>query len=221
MHRRTFLRGAVSAGLIGSAGCLGVGNGNPDVALAEPDRQYTSEELPYPAWGQRVPDVTLPAPIEGGEISVRSVERPSLLTFFYSHCQTVCPVLISAMRNVQAHAIEEGYAESVRFLPVTFDPERDDAERLTAYAEQMNVALDAGNWTFLRPESPERAKATVSEQFGVTFERTHPEDMDMCMFAHTPMTYLVNGDGYIERAYRTDSPDTERIIADLDTVRNR
>jgi len=220
MQRRTFLRGTAAAGVVGAAGCLGLGDSNPDVVLPEPDREYTSEELPYPAWGQRVPDVTLPDPIDGSEVSTRSVETPALYTFFYSHCNTVCPVLIQSMRNVQTHSINEDYADDVAFLPVTFDPERDDADRLELYADEMNVSLDAGNWQFLRPESKGRAKATVEEAFGVTFERTHPEDMDMYMFAHSAMTYLVNPDGYVERAYRTDTPDPEQMIADLETVRN-
>lgn len=220
MQRRTFLQGTAAAGVVGTAGCLGLGDSNPDVALAEPDREYTSEELPYPAWGERVPAVTLPDPIGGGEVSTRSVETPALYTFFYSHCNTVCPVLIQSMRNIQTHSIEAEYADEVAFFPVTFDPERDDADRLETYAGEMNVALDAGNWHFLRPASVERAKATVEEQFGVTFERTHPDEMDMYMFAHSAMTYLVNAEGYVERAYRTDSPDPERVIDDLETVRN-
>lgn len=221
MQRRTFLRAAVTAGVVGTAGCLGFGDANPDVALAEPDRDYSSDELPYPAWGQQVPDVTLPDPIGGQTVSTRSVETPALYTFFYSHCNTVCPVLIQTMRNVQTHAINEEYADEVQFLPVTFDPERDTADRLGVYADEMNVALGAGNWHFLRPGSTEDAKAVVEEAFGVTFERTHPEDMDMYMFNHLPMTYLVNSDGYVERAYRTASPDPEVIIDDLATVRSR
>ncbi|MGQ4555392.1 SCO family protein [Halobellus sp. GM3] len=221
MQRRTYLRGAAAAGALTTAGCLGFGDSNPDVALAEPDREHASEDLPYPAWGQRVPDATLPNAIDGGEVSTRSVGKPAVYTFFYSHCNTVCPVLIQSMRNVQTHSIEEGYADDVAFFPVTFDPERDDAERLQTYAEEMNVALDAGNWDFLRPESRERAKAVVQGEFGVTFERSHPEDMDMYMFIHSALTYLVNADGYVERAYRTDSPDPERLIDDLATVRGQ
>ena len=220
MHRRTFLGSAVGAGLAGTAGCLGGGDSNPDVVLPEPEREHTSEELPYPAWGQQVPDVTLPDPIGDGQVSTRSVGTHALYTFFYSHCNTVCPVLIQSMRNVQTHSIESGYADEVSFHPVTFDPERDDAERLETYADEMNVALDAGNWHFLRPGSVDRATAIVDGQFGVTFDRTHPDDMDMYMFAHSAMTYLVNADGYVERAYRTKSPDPDRVIDDLDAVRD-
>lgn len=218
MQRRTYLRVAATVGAAGVAGCLGGGT-NPDVALPEPDREFESSDLPYPAWGQRVPDVTLPAPLEDGQVAVRAVDRPQLLTFFYSHCNTVCPTLIAALRNVQTHAIENGYGDAVAFEPVTFDPQRDDAARLRVYAEQMNVAADAGNWQFLRPESPDRARAVVQERFGVNFQRTHPEDMETYMFTHAALTLLVNADGYVERAYRDKQPDTEAMIDDLATVR--
>ncbi|MFB6252899.1 MAG: SCO family protein [Halobellus sp.] len=221
MQRRTYLRGVAATGVFGTAGCLGVGDTNPDVVLREPDREFTSEELPYPAWGQRVPDVTLPVAIDGGEVTVRDVETPTLLTFFYSHCNTVCPVLIQTMRSVQARAIEDGYESEVTFLPTTFDPRRDDAERLRTYGKKMNVAFGAGNWHFLRPGSKARAKSIVQTQFGVNFQRTHPEEMETYMFAHSALTFLVNGDGYVERAYRTKQPQAEQIIDDLATVRDR
>jgi len=220
MRRRRFIASAgTSLGAVGLAGCLGLGDANPNVALSEPDREFESADVPYPAWGERVPDVSLPAPVDGETVRLREVSTPSLLTFFYSHCNTVCPVLVGALRNVQTHAINEGYADDVAFLPTTFDPERDDAERLEAYGTEMNVDVDAENWQFLRPESTTRAKDVVQGRFGVAFQRTHPDDMEMYMFTHSAMTFLVNADGYVERAYRSQSPDPERIIDDLAAVR--
>ncbi|AGN01640.1 regulatory protein PrrC [Salinarchaeum sp. Harcht-Bsk1] len=222
MNRRTVLSRLGGAATLGIAGCLGGdgGGGDGNVVLDEPDRQFESADVPYPAWGERVPDVTLPAIPGESPVSVRELDEPALLTYFYSSCQTVCPVLISTLRNVQAHAQTNGYADEVQFLPITFDPERDTAERLQDYADQMNVDLSAGNWQFLRPESPDRARTVVDEQFGVVFQRTHPEDMDMYMFTHGAMTTLVNADGYVERAYRSQSPDQDRIVDDLATVRS-
>lgn len=220
MNRRTYLRTAAAAGVAGSvAGCTTLLDSNSNVALDEPDRDFDSEDLPYPAWGERVPGVSLPDPLTGETVELRSADEPSVLTFFYSHCNTVCPVLISTLRNLQTHALNEGYGDEVSFFAVTFDPARDDADRLRAYAAEMNVDLDAGNWQFLRPESEERAKQVVQEQFGVMFERTEPEDMDMYMFDHAAQTLLVNADGYVERAYRTDSPDEAELRSDIETVR--
>lgn len=223
MKRRTYLRSVTALGAAGAAGCLGLGDSNPNVVLSEPDRQYESSDVPYPAWGEQLPDVSLPAPLEDREVALRGVEKPRLLTFFYSNCNTVCPVLISTLRNVQTHALNNGYGDGVAFFPMTFDPARDDADRLRTYAGQMNVDLDAGDWHFLRPGSESRAKQVYEEQFGFKYQRQSADEHghgDGYMFTHMPLILLVNGDDYVERAYTAKQPDPERIIADLKRVRN-
>ncbi len=141
-----------------------------------------------------------------------------VLTFFYTHCKTICPVLISTLRNVQTHASQNGYENDVTFLPVTFDPQRDDAEQLQAYAEKMNVDLSVGDWDFLRPKSKARAKSVITV-FGIRFEPTKKQSKDEYMFTHSALIILVNGKGYVERAYRGQSPKQQQIIDDLETVR--
>ena len=146
MDRRTFIKSTGAAAAIGAtAGCLGaVGlGGNPDVTLSEPDRPFESEDVPYPAWGEQVADETLAAPLAGGSLALQDPGKPTLLTFFYSHCQTVCPVLIGTLRNVQAHAQSNDYADEVAFAPVTFDPARDTADRLESYGEEFMEEMGA------------------------------------------------------------------------------
>ena len=175
MRRRTFLTAAASGTVAGVAGCLGDSGdsgGNADTYLSAPDTDHDPETLPYPAYGQPLPEVTLTDPIAGREVTTTEFDRDVLMTFFYSHCMSVCPVLIAAMEGVQEQAAAKGYGDDVVFLAVTFDPQRDDGERLQKYAKKRDVDLDAGNWHFLRPDSPSRAKTVVQETFGVNFRRT-------------------------------------------------
>jgi protein SCO1/2 len=223
MNRRSFLASGAAVGAAATGGCLGavgLGDPNPNVTLGQPDRtaDVASEDLPYPAWGQRVPDVTLPAPRSGETVSLRAVDRPFLTTFVFANCTTACPVLLSALREVQIHSVQEGYADGVRFYPITFDPARDDAAALRAELDQFNVDTDAGNWWFLRPGSEARAEAVVTDEFGVTFQR-QPVDDGPDVFVHLSLILLVNADGYVERAYRGSDPDEGRLIADLGEVR--
>lgn len=219
MDRRTYL-GALSATALGvTAGCLG---GDPNTTLGEPDRPegVTSEALAYPAWGERIPDVTLPDPVTDERIDLRRADRPALVSFFYSNCMSVCPRLVSALREVQIHSIQNDYADEVGIYPITFDPQRDTASTLRDYGEQMNVDLSAGNWHFLRPESRERAKDVLEGEFGFVFERTEPEDGGKYMFNHIGLVLLVNADGYVERAYRGQEGREGTYIEDLRRVRN-
>lgn len=220
MKRRTVLRSLAATGTLGAlAGCLGgVLDSNPNVTLDQPE-EFPDGGYPYRSWNDQLPDVTVPAPVADRSVSIRDVDTPSLVTFFFSHCQTVCPVLVGALREVQMDAIKNGYADSVAFLPITFDPARDDAERLKAYTEEMNIATDVDNWQFLRPESEQRANDVIQEQFGVRFEKQPMEDSDGYMFAHTPLIVLANAEGYVERAYRGKSPNPEPIIEDIDEIR--
>jgi protein SCO1/2 len=92
----------------------------------------------YPVWGERVLDVSVAA-VDGGRVSVRDLDRPALLTYSFTHCRDTCPLLVSGLVGVQAGAVERGHGDGAAFLSVTFDPVRDDAERLRAYGERMNV----------------------------------------------------------------------------------
>jgi protein SCO1/2 len=222
MNRRDFLRLSGVGATAAVAGCLGgATGGSGDTYLPPPERDADPADLPYPAHGQPLPEVTLTNPLSGTEVTTTGFDRDVVMTFFYSHCQTVCPVLIGTLRNLQTRALNDDRGDEVVFLPVTFDPERDDAARLRSYADRMNVNLDAGNWQFLRPESPERAKTVVDDTYGVFFERTHPEEMDMYMFTHAALVLLANRNGYVERAYRGPRPPEDRIYEDLTTLRKR
>lgn len=222
MKRRTVLRSitATGTGTIGAlAGCLGGAlDSNPNVTLDQP-KDFPDDGYPYRNWNNKLPGVTVPTPVDGRSVSIREQETPVLMTFFFSHCKTVCPVLVGALQKVQMDAIDNGYADSVSFLPMTFDPARDNAKRLKAYTEKMNIATDVDNWHFLRPESEQRAKEIIQEKFGVMFKKQPRKNSNGYMFAHTPLIVLANAEGYVERAYRGKSPNPEPIIEDLKKLR--
>lgn len=224
MDRRSYLR-TVTLGSIGAtAGCLqtALGNGDEKRTVLDPpeDRRFDSEDLPYPAHGQELPDFTLPDPLAGETVDTRDIDKTHLVTGFFAFCPVECVRLIGQLAGVQEGTIQEGIDDEVTFYAITFDPQRDDAEALREYGEQM-VNLDAGNWRFLRPESPERAKEVVNDKLSITFERVGADQssrLEGYDFRHLTITYLCNPSGLVERAYRTDQPDHERVLSDVQTV---
>jgi len=247
MHRRSYLgRLGAAAGAAALAGCVGDltgGGGDPNVTLSPPDKQGDPQDFAYPGYGQRVPDVTLTDPIAETAVDVRSVGTPYLMTFIFTHCRDVCPLLTQSLRRVQDDAAENGYGDAVTFLDLTFDPERDDAERFREYADERDVDLSAGNWHFLRAGGPERTRAVVADDdpdgFGVPYRRSDRttetgsaagggatttgddggHDHEGYGFDHLSLVLLANADGYVERAYPGPNPPTERIVDDLSQVR--
>ena len=227
MRRRQLLQGVTAAGATAVAGCAGgFRNESASTAVLDPpaDRQFDSEELPYPAHGQSLPAFSLPNPLSGETIATEQLDETLVVTGFFATCPAECVQLVGQLVGVQHGTIERDIDDEVRFLAITFDPERDDARALREYAARMDVNLDAGNWAFLRPKDPETAERVVDEQLGISFERVGAEEsarVEGYDFNHLSLTFLVNPDGIVERAYRTDQPDAEQVLGDVQTVVER
>ena len=88
-----------------------------------------------------------------------------------------------------------------RLLTITLDPETDVEARINEYCDRLGVDRGVDNWYFLRPESPERARAVVDDTFGVAYEGGGGH------YEHASLILLVNKDGIIERAYNGGPPE--------------
>lgn len=240
IDRRTFVRAAGATTLAAAAGCLGVfgSEDRPDNVVLGPPENYDRRkdlDLPYPTYGEEIPEVTVPAPLQDRQVTTTEFvdERHIMLTFIYTNCATVCPGLTASLRRVQADSVEEGYADEMAFLPTTFDPEQDTADRLRAYGTEMGVNYEVDNWYFLRPPTPEEAKSVVEDTFGVAFQSgggDHGEDEDghedgehddgseTTHFQHSSLVLLVNKAGVVERAYNGGPPGAQEGIDDARTV---
>ena len=221
MRRRQLLGGVTAFGTAAVAGCLS--RSGSSVALEPPaDRQFDSEELPYPAYGQSFPEFTLPNPLSGETVATAQLDETLVVTAFFTTCPAECVQLIGQLAGVQHGTVEADIDNVVRFLAITFDPERDDAAAIREYAARMRVDLDAGNWTFLRPPDAEAAARLVDERLGISYERVgESARLDGYDFNHLSLTYLVNPAGYVERAYRTSQPDAERLLSNVEAVVER
>jgi protein SCO1/2 len=248
MNRREFVTTSLGSASVALAGCLGVGGSadsqSSNTVLGPPDREVEvdPEALAYPAYGQELPDVTLPSPLHDREISTREYvgSRETLLTFVFTRCGGPCPALTAALARTQQEAAQDGYGEEVVFMPTTFDPEYDTADRIREFSEVNGADPTAENWQFLRPETPERAKEVMGTEsvFSVGFQRAEDsegghggnpqqgevlppdEEGENAMFIHTNLLLLVNRDGYVERAYSPRPPRPDIVIEDLEAVRD-
>lgn len=223
MERRTYLAAGLGVAAA-SAGCLTTVLGDSTTAgetVLDPprDRQFDSSDLPYPAHGEALPAFSLPDPLADGVVDSTAIDGTLVVTGFFASCPVECVRLVGQLAGVQHGTLERGIGDEVTFLAITFDPERDDAAALRENAETIGVDRDAGNWRYLRPETPARAKTVVEDRLGIGFERTTESDrLPGYDFTHLVVTLLVNPDGVVERAYRGERVDPERVAADVERV---
>lgn len=91
------------------------------------------------------------------------VDRPVLLTFFYTRCQNSrkCPLTVSRLAALQRRLEAAGLTERVRLLAITYEPRFDTPERLARYATNRGLALGPGARA-LRLD-PERQQALIDD----------------------------------------------------------
>ena len=221
MRRRALLGGIAAAATGSTAGCTAVLGDGPDGVVLGPqeDQIADSEDLAYPAYGQRLQPFNLRDPIAGVTVDSDAIDRTAIVTGVFTYCPAECGILLRQLVGVQRRIAEAALTDETVFLPITFDPERDDEAALHDNAASLGVNLESGNWHYLRPETPERAKTVVQDRLGIGFERTtESARLQGYDFTHIVVTLLVNPDGVVERAYRGERIDRNRVVEDIGTV---
>jgi protein SCO1/2 len=130
-----------------------------------------------------VPNVTL-TDVKGQVVNLQHLladQRPLVVQFVFTSCQTVCPILTTMTAQSQ-----EGLRQidtATRIISITIDPEHDTPARLSKYASQHGAT---GDWLFLTG-SMQNIYSTITG-FGATYEGKNKMN-------HKPYTFLRNNEG--------------------------
>lgn len=114
--------------------------------------------------------------------------EPSLVVMFYGTCTTICPVLAEDARAVVEALSPEDRAH-MRLVFVTFDPERDTAERMVAFAREHGLDLER---TVLLRGATDGDIRELSAVLGVQYRKLPDGN-----FAHSAVMTLLDREGRI------------------------
>ncbi len=118
---------------------------------------------------------------------------PVIVTMFYGTCPYACPTLLSDIKALLA-AVDPETRARTRVLLVTFDPERDTPEAMSALAAAHQV--DRPEWRFART-TPEQARE-LAAVLGIRYKA-----LENGMINHSSVITLLDGDGVIR--HRSES----------------
>jgi len=136
--------------------------------------------------------------------------RISIVSFMFTSCPSVCPVLVQRVASVQRGL--KAMHTRVQFISISVDPEIDTPERLRSYAQKRS--LDLTNWRFLTGESLEIRRVVVQGFKQALGERRVVEDSSEAYdILHGTHLVLVDHNGVIRGFYRTDKESLERLEA--------
>jgi len=128
-----------------------------------------------------------------------------LLTFIYSSCADVCPLITASLAALQRRLAPEERGR-VFFISITVEPEMDTPAVLRAYAKRHGA--DLSSWAFLSG-SP-KAVREVWQSFGLTVNRRVKGIVD-----HPGWTLLIDREGMVRYRYLGGILEVETILEDI------
>jgi protein SCO1/2 len=131
-----------------------------------------------------------------------------LLTFTYSSCADVCPLITAAMAALQQR-LTAAERQQVFFLSVTTQPEVDTPAVLHAYAHRLGA--DLASWAFVT--GPPQAVQEVWQAFGLTVKQRAKGVVD-----HPAWTLLIDREGLVRYRYLGSLLEVETILEDMRTL---
>lgn len=153
----------------------------------------------YPRVDRRLPPVDLVDQRGDAFNWGRVAGRPTLLTFGFGHCATICPMTVMNARQVQDRFNAEG--REMALVVITLDPWRDTPARLPSLARQFHLlGSDAGGGgaesgadrSYLLSGTVEDVNAAL-DALQVARQRV-PETGDI---VHPALVYLLDAEGTI------------------------
>ncbi len=179
---------------------LSVSPGWPhDLAGIQPSRM-----IRQPIEG-KAPEFTL-VNQSGQPVALRDLRgKVVLLTFTYSSCTGVCPLIGRSMTVLQQRLTSQE-RRKIFFLSVTVDPEVDTPATLRTYAKRHGV--DLTSWAFLT-ESPTVVRE-VWQSFGMTVNERAKGIVD-----HPGWTFLIDREGMVRYRYLGGALEVKTVLEDM------
>jgi protein SCO1/2 len=163
---------------------------------------------------ERLPTI-VPAPDfaltsqDGAQVTLEALRgKVVAVTFIYTWCPDICPMLTDKMARVQDE-LGEDFGTKVAFVSITIDPERDTPAALKEYAKSFKA--DFTGWSFLTGEPA--TVLEVAHRYGVAVARQADGAVD-----HTLLTTLIDRDGRMRVQYLGYRFDEEEFRRDLQSL---
>ena len=141
----------------------------------------------------------------------------TVMGFIYTHCPDICPMTTHNMYLTQKKLKESGI-ENVKFVALSFDPERDTPEVLTKFAEIRE--LDFNSWTLLTGSKP--VITDLMRRFDVkaikTDETVDDEGNPEYSMMHTDRISLIDSKGQLRKNYKGSTLNIEELVNDIKTL---
>jgi protein SCO1/2 len=147
----------------------------------------------------------------GGRVSLAAYRgKAVLVTFLYTHCPDVCPLITAELHNTLAQ-LGPQRSKQVRIVAVSVDPHGDNPETVAAF---VNAHEMTGRMKYLIGDTHELARVWEAWNVGSEPDSKNPE-----LVAHSALVYGISAKGLLTTIYPANF-EPSQIVHDLPKLLN-
>ena len=158
---------------------------------------------------------------EGEEVEFPEIIKGQItvMGFIFTHCPDICPMTTHNMYLTEKE-LKKANINEVKFVALSFDPDRDTPEVLKKFAEVRE--LDFNSWTLLTGEI--NTVNDLLKRFDVkaikTDETTDAEGNYEYSMMHTDRISLIDENGRLRKNYKGSTINIEELVNDIKTLKD-
>lgn len=141
--------------------------------------------------------------------------KTTLITFIYTHCPDVCPIITANMKNIQSDLAD---TSNIRFVEITFDPERDRPSVLANYKDLYRLDEQFSLLTG-QPAEIDSLLSSLNIVAQKIKADSSTSDSSRYTMMHSNTIYLMDKQGRIRKEYPANIVPPENVIEDLQAIR--
>lgn len=138
----------------------------------------------------------------------------TLMAMVYTHCPDICPMTTHNMQLIESK-LSKDELEKVRFVVITFDPDRDTPDVLRKFAEIRDI--DFSRWSFLSGNKQNTKEVMLKFDIkAVPADSSYDADGNLSYYiVHTDRLSLIDQNGLLRKKYVGSIVDVNEVVNDI------
>lgn len=141
-------------------------------------------------------------------------DKITLMAMVYTHCPDICPMTTHNMYLVQQRLPDE-LKDKVRFVVISFDPNRDTPAVLKKFAEIRDITFD--NWTLLSGDEQNTKEVMLKFDIkAIPSDSSYDENGELSYnVIHTDRISLIDQKGRLRSNYKGSTANLDIVLEDI------
>ena len=141
-------------------------------------------------------------------------DKITVLAMVYTHCPDICPMTTHNMQLVEQR-LPDNLKNKVKFVVISFDPNRDTPSVLKKFAEIRDINFDS--WILLSGDDQNTKELML--KFGIKAiptDSSYDDDGELSYTViHTDRISLIDQEGRLRSNYKGSTANLEMILEDI------